>query len=135
MKFLKYKLVPLFALIILTGTIAVDVSAQDVADEKPGKEDQVIVHYYYDPFSEWDRWWYDPYENDPYLRERRAMFYRREAVRDARGVLNEHLMEYNEDGVITADERRELNDDRSELNEARADLREYRIDQGYVDYP
>lgn len=118
---------------LLIGAGAVAASAQDKEQEKPGNDRPVVV-YYYDPFMSWDRWWYDPYMDDPYLRERRSLYYRREAVRDARSELREHLMEYNEDGVITADEREELNDNRADLNEARADLREYRRDQGYIDH-
>lgn len=131
MKFSKTIPTSIFAMILLIGIGTITVSAQEQSKDKPS-ERPVVVYYYYDPFMAWDRWWYDPYRNDPFLRERRELYYHREAVRDARSELNEHLREYKEDGVITAEERRELDDDYADLNEALGKLEEYRIEEGYI---
>ncbi len=110
-----------FAIMLLLTIGALGVSAQD--GEKPRQ--RPIVIYYYDPFWSWDRWRYDPYAYDPYLRERRQIYYLREEIRDARSDLKEHMDEYNADGIITAKERRELNEDYADLNEALSELEEY----------
>lgn len=134
MRFSRNILTFVFAIIILTAFSAINVPAQTSEDDQlPEKRPVVVYYYYHDPFWAWDRYWYDPYANDPYLRERRQMYYRREAVRDAREDLNEHREEYNSDGVITAEERRELNDDYADLDEALAKLEEYDVDRGYYD--
>jgi hypothetical protein len=124
MKISKAILISAFALIVFISIGAVRVSAQ----EREKRGDRPIVIYYYDPFWSWNRWQYDsydPYFYDPYLRERRQVYYLREEVRDARSDLKEHMDEYNSDGIITADERRELNEDYGDLNEALNDLEEY----------
>ena len=124
MKILKAILISAFAVIVFMSAGAVGVSAQ----QKKGKVERPIVIYYYDPFWSLNRWRYDsydPYFYDPYLRERRQVYYLREEVRDAREDLKEHMDEFNSDGIITAEERRELNDDYADLNEALSELEEY----------
>ena len=125
MRILKTLLASAFGIILFAGIGAMETLAQEKPrDEKPQRP--IIVRYYYpDPFWSWNRWQYDPYFYDPYLRERRERYYLRDEVRDARSELNEHLEEYGSDGIITAEERRELDDDYSDLNEALSELEEF----------
>ncbi len=77
-----------------------------------------FYHRYYDPF-------YDPYFYNPYLRARQERYYREERVRGNERELRKHREKYGRDGVITAKERRELDDDIRDVQKSRAKLREY----------
>lgn len=66
MKFSKTIPKSIFAMILLIGIGTITVSAQEQSKDKPS-ERPVVVYYYYDPFMARDRWWYDPYRNDPFF--------------------------------------------------------------------
>jgi hypothetical protein len=73
---------------------------------------------YYDPF-------YDPYFSDPYLRAQRQRYYLQQELRGNQRELGKHLEKYNADGVITAKERRELDDDYRDVAKAKRKLAEF----------
>lgn len=76
------------------------------------------TRYYYDPF-------YDPYYYSPYLRAQEQRYYLEQRLAGNRRELNEHLRKYRADGVITAKERRELDDDYKDVRESMLQLRRY----------
>lgn len=81
---------------------------------------------YYDPFySRYYDPFYDPYFYDPYLRARRERAYLEDRVRGNERELRKHREKYGRDGVITAKERRELDDDIRDVQRSRARLREF----------
>lgn len=73
---------------------------------------------YYDPF-------YDPYFYDPYLRAQRQRYYLQQELRGNQRELSKHLEKYRADGVITAKERRELDDDYRDVAKAKRKLAEF----------
>jgi hypothetical protein len=73
---------------------------------------------YYDPF-------YDPYFSDPYLNAQRQRYYLQQELRGNQRELGKHLEKYNADGVITAKERRELDDDYRDVAKAKRKLAEF----------
>lgn len=126
------KYVSLFVvMLMLAGPLAVSALAQDKEEKRP----VVIVRpVYYDPF------FYDPFYRS-YYRDR--YFYRnprQQIVRELAGnerELEKHLAEYHEDGVITAKERKELEDDYKDVRESRKELERYNRYYGgryYRDY-
>lgn len=75
-------------------------------------------HPYYDPF-------YDPYFYDPYLRAQRQRYYLQQELKGNQRELRKHLEKYRADGVITAKERRELDDDYRDVAKAKRKLAEF----------
>jgi hypothetical protein len=73
---------------------------------------------FYDPF-------YDPYFYDPYLRAQRQRYYLQQELRGNQRELAKHLEKYRADGVITAKERRELDDDYRDVARAKRKLAEF----------
>src|SRR5689334_13685492 len=61
-------------------------------------------YYYGSPF-------YDSFYQSPYERYREQQYYLQNDLRGNERELAEHLRKYRRDGVITAKERRELDDD------------------------
>jgi hypothetical protein len=99
------------------GTAAIAASAQT----RGGRRFHRPVRVYYvqrDPFWSWNY--------NPYYYERQQRYYMENRLEGDRRELAEHLEKYNADGVLTAKERRELEDDYKDVNRARADLRRYR---------
>jgi hypothetical protein len=121
MRYTKRILTFIFAIVILMGTAAIAASAQQRGYHRP-------VRFYYvqrDPF--WSsNYWNNPYYYDPYYRERQQRYYLESRVRGNQRELNRHLEKYNADGVLTAKERRELEDDYNDVNRARSSLNRYR---------
>jgi hypothetical protein len=73
-------------------------------------------HYgFYDPF-------YDPFYYSPYLRYQDQKYYLESSVRGNERELRQHQEKYRADGVITAMERRELEDDIKDVQNSRARL-------------
>ena len=119
MRYTKRVLTFIFAIFLLMGMAAVTASAQT------GKHR--VVRYYYvqpDPFWSWNSWG-NPYYYDPYYSERQQRYYMENRLRGNRRELAEHLEKYNADGVLTAKERKELEDDYRDVDRARADLNRY----------
>lgn len=120
MRYTKRVLTFIFAIFLLMGMAAVTASAQT-------RKHRVVRYYYVqpDPFWSWNSW-NNPYYYDPYYSERQQRYYMENRLRGNRRELAEHLEKYNADGVLTAKERRELEDDYRDVNRARADLNRYR---------
>jgi hypothetical protein len=120
MRYTKRILIFIFAVFLLMGMAAVTASAQT-------RKHRVVRYYYVqpDPFWSWNSW-RNPYYYDPYYSERQQRYYLETRLQGNRRELAEHLEKYNADGVLTAKERRELEDDYKDVNRARADLNRYR---------
>jgi hypothetical protein len=104
------------------GTAAIAASAQSRGGRRYHRPVRV---YYVQPNPFWS-WNYNPYYYDPYYRERQQRYYLRNRLQGNRRELNKHLEKYNADGVLTAKERRELEDDYKDVNRARSNLNRYR---------
>ena len=125
MKNVKRAIVTAFAVLMFAGVFALDASAQTrgVVVQRPVVVRRVLVRrpYYrsywnygfYDPF-------YDPYYYSPYLRYQDQKFYLESRIRGNERELRQHQEKYRADGVITAKERRELEDDIKDVRESRA---------------
>jgi len=122
MRYTKRTLTFIFAISLFMGTAAIVASAQN----RGGRRFHRPVRVYYvqrDPFWSWN---YNRYYYDPYYSERQQRYYLENRLRGNRRELAEHLEKYNADGVLTAKERRELEDDYKDVNRARANLNRYR---------
>jgi hypothetical protein len=121
MRYTKRILTFIFAIVLLTGIYAISASAQRRGWHRP-----VRVYYVQrDPFWGFNSW-YNPYYYDPYRLEREQRYYAENAARGNKRELDEHLRKYNADGVITAKERKELEDDYKDYNRSVQRLNEYR---------
>jgi hypothetical protein len=120
MRYTKRVLTFIFAIFLLMGMAAVTASAQT-------RKHRVVRYYYVqpDPFWSWNSW-NNPSYYDPYYSERQQRYYMENRLRGNRRELAEHLEKYNADGVLTAKERKELEDDYRDVNRARRDLNRYR---------
>lgn len=119
-----------FAAFLLIGTAVISTPAQRRGVVRVYRRPVVVrPYYYYSPLSYWDHWgnpyYGDPYFYDPYLNARRQRFYLQEELNGNRRELSKHLEKYRADGVITAKERRELNDDYRDVERATRKLREF----------
>ena len=85
----------------------------------------VIVrqYVYRDPFWRSRYYGYDPYWSSPYQRYQEQRFYLERELAGNQRELAEHQRKYRADGVITAKERRELEDDIKDVRNSRARLR------------
>jgi hypothetical protein len=111
-----------FAMFLLMVGVVYEASAQSrrVVVRRP-----VIVrsYVYRDPFW-YSRYYYDPFY-DPYYQARQQRYYLENRVAGNTRELQEHLRKYRADGVITAKERRELEDDYKDVAESRRRLSSY----------
>lgn len=126
MRYTKRALTFIFAILLLMGTAAIAASAQ----RRGGRGYHRPVRVYYvqrDPFWSWN-YWNNPYYYDPYYSERQQRYYLRSRLQGNQRELNKHLEKYNADGVLTAKERRELEDDYKDVNRARSNLSRYNRD-------
>ncbi len=131
MKYSKKILTLLFAIVLLAGSSAISVSAQR-RGVRVIKRPIIVRPYYYNYYGYNRYWnsWYDPfygdpYFYDPYLNERRQKYYLERELKGNRRELRKHLEKYNADGVITAKERKELEDDYRDVAKAERKLREF----------
>lgn len=138
MKYAKRAILFIFAILIFGGALALDAFAQSRRGVfiSRGTQRPVIVRrvvrpgfgfrawrspYYrgfYDPF-------YDPYYYSPYLRYQDQKFYMEQRLRGNQRELAKHQAKYRADGIITAKERRELEDDIKDVQKARARLNRF----------
>src|SRR5687768_8163521 len=129
MKFRKKFLTIAFAMFMLAVGFTYEASAQTrriVTVQRP-----VIVrqYVYRDPFWRARSWGYDPfydsYYRSPYQRYQEQRFYLERELAGNRRELAEHQRKYRADGVITAKERRELNDDIKDVRNSMERLRQF----------
>ena len=126
MKYGKRILITFFAILLLGGALALDTPAQRrgvVVVQRPVVVRQVIRRPYwgYRPYWRYSGF-YDPYYYSPYLRYAEQKYYLERELRGNERELAKHQEKYRADGVITAKERRELEDDISDVRRARANL-------------
>jgi hypothetical protein len=118
MRYVKHLSLTIIAIILLSTAFATSASAQR---GRHGTKQRVIV--YVNPFyNSWYDPFYDPYYYNPYYRERRNRYYLEQELRGNERELAKHREKYNRDGVITAKERRELDDDIKDVANSRATL-------------
>lgn len=129
MKYIKRAIISAFAVLMFGGALALDASAQNrgTVVQRPVVVRRAIVRRpywgyrpywrsrFYDPF-------YDPYYYSPYLRYQDQKYRLESEVRGNERELRQHQEKYRADGVITAKERRELEDDVKDVRESRARL-------------
>ena len=129
MKYSGKLLTLFFAAFLLIGTAVISTPAQRRGVVRVYRRPVVVRPYYYSPLSYWDYWgnpyYGDPYFYDPYLNARRQRFYLQEELNGNRRELSKHLEKYRADGVLTAKERRELDDDYRDVERATRKLREF----------
>lgn len=132
MKYVKRAIISAFAVLMFDGALALDVSAQSrgTVAQRPVIVRRAIVRRpfwghrpywrsrFHDPF-------YDPYYYSPYLRYQDQKYRMESEVRGNERELREHQEKYRADGVITAKERRELEDDVKDVRESRARLNRF----------
>jgi len=131
MKNIRNLLTLAFVIVLLIGSAAVSASAQRRGTVRIIRR-PVIVRPYYGYNLYWNRWnrWHDPFYNDlyfydPYLNAQRQRYYLQEELNGDQRELRKHLEKYNADGVITAKERKELEDDYSDVAKAKRKLAEF----------
>lgn len=122
--------------VLIFAGLAVNAAAQ----EKEMKSDRpVAVRYYWVPDPFWHSRWYDPfYDNrysyyDPYLQYRREKFSKQDKVREEAEELQEERRKARRDGVISADEREDINEERAEYLKARDELDEFYAEHRMID--
>jgi hypothetical protein len=128
MKNAKRAILTAFAVLMFAGALALDAPAQtrgNTVVRRPVIVRPVVIRQPYWGYSAWRSpyyWGYDPYWSSPYLRYQEEKFYLEQRVRGNERELAKHKEKYQADGVITAKERRELEDDVKDVREARARL-------------
>ena len=111
----------LFAVLLFSAGVVYETQAQT---RRVIRRPVIVRNYIYrDPFW-YSRYYYDPFY-DPYYRARQERYYLENRVAGNRRELQEHLRKYRADGVITAKERRELEDDYKDVAESTRRLRSY----------
>ena len=126
MKFGKKFLTVAFALFMFAGGLVYEASAQQrvVTIRRP-----VIVrnYVYRDPFwrTRYYSPFYEPYYYSPYLRYQEQRYYLQRELAGNQRELAKHRREYSRDGVITENERRELDDDIKDVRKSMAKLRNF----------
>ena len=129
MKFGKKFLTIAFAMFMLAVGLTYEASAQTrrvVTVRRP-----VIVrnYVYRDPFWRTRYYgyspFYDSYYQSPYMQYQERRFYLQRELAGNRRELDEHLRKYRADGVITAKERRELDDDYKDVRNSTERLRKF----------
>lgn len=138
MKYSQKLLTLVFAAVLFIGAMAVNASAQTRRGARIVNRPVIVRTYvgrpYYRPYYYgYNRFWnrgfydpfYDPYFYDPYLRAQRQRYYLEQELRGNERELRQHLEKYNRDGVITAKERRELDDDYRDVAKAKRNLQQF----------
>lgn len=133
MKYSGKLLTLFFAAFLLIGTIVISTPAQRRAGVRVYRRPVIVRPYYYNPYySSLHRWnyWGDPFYSDqyfydPYLRAQRQRYYLQQELNGNKRELKKHLEKYNADGVITAKERKELDDDYRDVEKATRKLKEF----------
>ncbi|HEX6125317.1 MAG TPA: hypothetical protein VFZ23_08075 [Pyrinomonadaceae bacterium] len=125
MKLGKKFLTIAFVMFMLSAGLVYEASAQTrVVVRRP-----VVVrsYIYRDPFwrTRYYSPFYDSYYYSPYLRYRDQRFQLERELAGNRRELAKHLRKYRADGVITAKERRELDDDYKDVRESLDKLRRF----------
>src|SRR5690242_17191405 len=129
MRYGKKFLTIAFAMFLLTVGLVYEASAQTRI--RVVRRPVVVRNYVYrDPFWR-TRYYGSPFYNSyyyqsPYERYREQQYYLRNDLAGNERELAEHLRKYRRDGVITAKERRELDDDIRDVQRSRQRLRSYR---------
>jgi hypothetical protein len=129
MKHSRKLLTLIFAIVLFAGLAVADASAQRRGGGRFVQRRPVVVRQYYvrryNPYWYWNSW-DNPYFYDPYLSERRQRYYLENELRGNREELRKHLEKYNADGVITAKERKELDDDYRDVARSQRKLSAFR---------
>jgi hypothetical protein len=128
MKFRSIVLTIAFALMMVAGGFVGEASAQrrTVIVRRP-----VIVrnYVYRDPFWRTRYYgyspFYDSYYLSPYQQYQERRFYLQRDLAGNQRELAKHLEKYRADGVITAKERRELDDDYRDVRRSRQKLQSF----------
>jgi hypothetical protein len=122
MNFKKLFLTLVFALIFSAGAF---VSSSHAQTRLVIRRPVVYRSVYYRPFG-FHRYYYDPFWADmyktPYERYLEERYYAQNELSGNQRELAKHQEKYSRDGVITAKERRELEDDVRDVAKARARL-------------
>lgn len=115
-----------FALFLLSAGFVYETSAQSRI--RVIRRPVIVRSYVYrDPFWRsryYGYGYYDPFYSS-YLRQQEQRYYLERDLEGNRRELAEHLRKYRADGVITAKERRELEDDYKDVADSVRDLRRY----------
>jgi hypothetical protein len=126
-----------FAVLMFGGALVLDASAQTrnntVIIRRPVVVRRTIVRTPYWGYSRLrSPYWgygydgfYDPYYYSPYLRYQDQKFRLQQEVRGNERELAKHQEKYRADGIITAKERRELEDDIKDVRNSRARLNRF----------
>lgn len=135
MKYLKRAMISAFAVLMFGGALALDAPAQNRGTAVVrGGQRPVIVRRVIRPYYGWRAWrspywgysgFYDPYYYSPYLRYQDQKYRLESELRGNERELAKHQEKYRADGVITAKERRELEDDIKDVRESRARLQRF----------
>ena len=128
----------IFAMFIVVGGLAVSSASAQTRSGGTSVQQPIVIrtvvyrrsYYnrvwrsrYYDPF-------YDSYYYSPYLRAKDREYSLRQELAGNRRELAKHLEKYRADGVITAKERRELDDDYKDVAKAERKLRQFTSEYG-----
>ena len=142
MKYSKNILTIAFAIVLFIGSAVLSTPAQRVTGGRISQRPVVVQRYVrVRPYYGYSRFWnplynsfgfggyYDPYFYDPYLRQQREKYNLQKELSGNRKELRKHLEKYNADGVITAKEKKELDDDYKDVAKAERKLREFNEDR------
>ena len=133
MKYARKALITAFAVLMFGGALALDASAQTrnnrVVIRRPVVVRPIVTRPYWG-YRRWSPYWgyggyYDPYWSSPYLRYQEEKYRLESELRGNQRELEKHQFKYRADGVITAKERRELEDDVKDVRESRARLNRF----------
>ena len=128
----------IFAMFVVIGGLAVSSASAQSRGSGTTAQRPIVVRtvvyrrpYYnrywgsrfYDPF-------YDSYYYSPYLRVKDQEYRLRSELAGNRRELQKHLERYRADGVITAKERRELDDDYKDVANSERKLRAFSREYG-----
>ena len=127
MKFGKKFLTIAFAMFMLSAGFVYQADAQT---RRVVRRPVIVRSYVYrDPFWQ-SRYrgyspFYDPYYYSPYLQRQEQQYYLERELAGNLRELAKHQRKYRADGVITAKERRELEDDIKDVRESQRRLRAF----------
>ena len=123
MRYKKLFLTLVFALLFAGGALVTSAPAQT---RRVVVRPVVVRPVYYRPYWGLRRYYYDPFYADmyksPYERYLEERYYAQRELAGDQRELAKHREKYAADGVITAKERRELEDDVRDVAKARARL-------------
>ena len=123
MRYKKLLLTLIFALMFAGGAFVTSTQAQS---RRIVVRPVVVRPVVYRPFWGYRRFYYDPFYADlyktPYERYLEERWYAQRELSGNQRELAKHREKYSRDGVITAKERRELEDDVRDVAKARARL-------------